>query len=154
MGRRVESEELELEPLLISSHNLQSELDVDDMSLISDVRDVDYDKDAEKVDTRAVSVAESFTDSSPEELRLVRKLDTRILPIVCILYLFACESLRAASTWLFIMLHTDLDRSNLGNARLQGLPQDTLGGDPSGKLFDWVNSAFFFSYVSQSTLRS
>lgn len=42
----------------------------------------------------------------------------------------------------------DLDRSNLGNARLQGLPQDTLGGDPTGKLFDWVNSAFFFSYVS------
>lgn len=103
MGRRVESEELELEPLLISSHNLQSELDVDDMSVISDVRDVDYDKDTEKVDTRAVSVAESFTDSSPEEQRLVRKLDTRILPIVCILYLFACESLCSASTSLFIM---------------------------------------------------
>lgn len=29
-----------------------------------------------------------------------------------------------------------------------GLPQDTLGGDPTGHLFDWVNSAFFFSYVS------
>ena len=41
----------------------------------------------------------------------------------------------------------DLDRSNLGNARLQGLPQDTLHGDPTGKLFDWVNSAFYFSYV-------
>ena len=42
----------------------------------------------------------------------------------------------------------DLDRSNLGNARLQGLPQDTLGGDPTGTLFDWLNSSFFFSYVS------
>lgn len=41
-----------------------------------------------------------------------------------------------------------LDRSNLGNARLQGLPQDTLGGDPTGKRFDWVNSVFFFAYVS------
>ena len=42
----------------------------------------------------------------------------------------------------------DLDRTNLGNARLQGLPQDVLHGDPTGVLFDWVNSAFFFSYVS------
>ncbi|KZS98503.1 MFS general substrate transporter [Sistotremastrum niveocremeum HHB9708] len=64
------------------------------------------------------------------ERRLVRKIDTRILPILCLLYLFAY-----------------LDRTNLGNARLQGLPQDTLHGDPTGKKFDWVNSAFFFSYI-------
>lgn len=39
-----------------------------------------------------------FTDSaqvldvdSPEERRLVRKLDGRIMPIACILYLFACK---------------------------------------------------------------
>ncbi|KAH9941658.1 MFS general substrate transporter [Epithele typhae] len=68
---------------------------------------------------------------TPEEERaLVRKLDWRIMPIACVMYLFAY-----------------LDRTNLGNARLQGLPQDTLGGDPTGKLFDWVNSAFFFSYI-------
>lgn len=48
----------------------------------------------------------------------------------------------------------DLDRSNLGNARLQGLPEDILGGDKTGALFDWVNSAFFFSYVSPSTRTS
>ena len=41
----------------------------------------------------------------------------------------------------------DLDRSNLGNARLQGLAKDVLGGDPTGKRFDWVNSIFFLSYV-------
>lgn len=35
----------------------------------------------------------------------------------------------------------------MGNARLQGLPQETLNGDPTGVLFDWVNSAFYFSYV-------
>ena len=35
----------------------------------------------------------------------------------------------------------------MGNARLQGLPVDILGGDKSGKLFDWINSAFYFSYV-------
>ncbi|TFK67750.1 MFS general substrate transporter [Pluteus cervinus] len=65
-----------------------------------------------------------------EEQALVRKLDKRILPIACLLYLFAY-----------------LDRTNLGNARLQGLPEDVLGGDPEGKLFDWVNSVFFFTYI-------
>ena len=29
---------------------------------------------------------------SLEELRLVRKLDIRILPITCLMYLFACET--------------------------------------------------------------
>ncbi|KZP33760.1 MFS general substrate transporter [Athelia psychrophila] len=67
---------------------------------------------------------------SPEEKALVWKLDKRILPITCLLYLFAY-----------------LDRTNLGNARLQGLPADTLGGDASGVLFNWVNSAFFFTYI-------
>ena len=51
------------------------------------------------------------------------------------------------------LLYAVLDRSNLGNARLQGLPEDTLNGDPTGKLFDWVTSAFYFSYVSVTTLR-
>jgi len=41
----------------------------------------------------------------------------------------------------------DLDRTNLGNARLMGLPHDALGGDPTGVLFDWANSAFFFTFV-------
>jgi hypothetical protein len=49
----------------------------------------------------------------------------------------------------------DLDRSNLGNARVlsglhdgkPALPKDALGGDPTGVLYDWVNSAFFFAYV-------
>ncbi|KIJ36293.1 hypothetical protein M422DRAFT_782228 [Sphaerobolus stellatus SS14] len=66
----------------------------------------------------------------PVERRLLRKLDNRLLPLTCLLYLFAY-----------------LDRTNLGNARLQGLPKDLLGGDPTGKRFDWVNSAFFFSYI-------
>ena len=50
----------------------------------------------------------------------------------------------------FIIATPDLDRSNLGSARLQGLPADVLHGDPTGKRFDWVNSVFFFSYVSIS----
>ncbi|KZT57877.1 MFS general substrate transporter [Calocera cornea HHB12733] len=40
-----------------------------------------------------------------------------------------------------------LDRANLGNGRLMGLPQDILGGDPSGQLFAWLNSSFFFAYI-------
>ncbi|TFK82621.1 MFS general substrate transporter [Polyporus arcularius HHB13444] len=52
------------------------------------------------------------------------------MPLICLLYLFAY-----------------LDRINLGNARLQGLPQDVLGGDPTGVLYDWVNSAFYFPYI-------
>ena len=54
-----------------------------------------------------------------------------------------------ADRWVVV----DLDRSNLGNARLQGLPQETLNGDPTGVLYDWVNSAFYFSYVSRSRQR-
>ncbi|KAJ8081895.1 hypothetical protein PM082_007741 [Marasmius tenuissimus] len=65
-----------------------------------------------------------------EEKKLVRKLDRRILPMVCLLYLFAY-----------------LDRTNLGNARLQHIDRDILDGDPTGQLYDWVNSAFFFSYI-------
>lgn len=70
-------------------------------------------------------------DTIEQEKRLLSKLDRRILPITCLLYLFAF-----------------LDRSNLGNARLMGLP-NILGKhkDPTGVLFDWVNSAFFFSYI-------
>ncbi|KIJ15957.1 2.A.1.14 the Anion:Cation symporter family [Paxillus involutus ATCC 200175] len=82
----------------------------------------------EKV-SRSSPVPEA-TATPEEEKRLVRKLDRRILPLTCLLYLFAF-----------------LDRSNIGNARLQGLPQETLGGDPTGLLFQWVTSAFYFSYI-------
>ncbi|KAI0738941.1 MFS general substrate transporter [Daedaleopsis nitida] len=68
--------------------------------------------------------------SAEDERRLVRKLDSRIMPVVCMLYLVAF-----------------LDRSNIGNARLQGLPEDVLHGDPTGVQFDWATSAFYFSFV-------
>ncbi|KXN84387.1 hypothetical protein AN958_12646 [Leucoagaricus sp. SymC.cos] len=87
-----------------------------------------------KVEDVSLEEADESTNSDPdriaEEKALVRKLDGRILPFACLLYLFAY-----------------LDRSNLGNARLQGLPQDTLGGDPTGELFDLVNSVFFITYI-------
>ncbi|EJF55809.1 MFS general substrate transporter [Dichomitus squalens LYAD-421 SS1] len=86
------------------------------------------DESAASVEQREAGFESKFT--AEDERRLVRKLDCRIMPIACIMYLFAY-----------------LDRTNLGNARLQGLPQDVLHGDPTGVLFDWVNSAFFFSYI-------
>ncbi|KAL1754194.1 major facilitator superfamily domain-containing protein [Schizophyllum commune] len=88
----------------------------------------EYDeKDARVSDEE---VAGSRIADRAEERRLVHKLDRTIIPLTCLLYLFAY-----------------LDRSNLGNARLQGLPEDALRGDPTGETFDWVNSAFFFSYI-------
>ncbi|KAJ6542417.1 major facilitator superfamily domain-containing protein [Mycena sp. CBHHK59/15] len=87
------------------------------------------EKSSIEIDSASVSSHSALL--SADERRLVRRLDRRILPITCLLYLFAY-----------------LDRSNLGNARLQGLPKDVLGGDPTGKRFDWVNSVFFFSYIT------
>ncbi|KAJ7359557.1 MFS general substrate transporter [Mycena albidolilacea] len=82
-------------------------------------------------DIKLESTSVSSQNFEPEdERKLVRKLDGRIMVILSILYLFAY-----------------LDRSNLGNARLLGLPKDTLNGDPTGKRFDWVNSVFFFAYI-------
>ena len=85
MSRLPEAEELELEPLLVSS-------DAADMAPSFEDQDFNDAKDVEKVDVRpASSTAASVREPSPEERRLVWKLDTRILPIVCILYLFGCE---------------------------------------------------------------
>jgi len=84
----------------------------------------------EKIESASESSQPADAERLLEEKRLVRKLDNRILPIACLLYLFAY-----------------LDRSNLGNTRLQGLPEDILGGDKTGVLFDWLTSAFYFSYI-------
>lgn len=56
----------------------------------------------------AHELAQNFEPPSHEEVeRLIRKLDWRLVPVVFILYSLAV-----------------LDRGNLGNARLAGLPQD------------------------------
>lgn len=118
-------------------------------------------EDVEGVTDEGEVVSATKFEGTPEERRLVRKLDGRIMPLACILYLFACTSFISILLFLhhitllnYIRIQrwkrrvsVDLDRTNLGNARLQGLPQDALGGDKTGVLFDWVNSAFFFSYV-------
>ncbi|KAK7678343.1 hypothetical protein QCA50_018692 [Cerrena zonata] len=92
-------------------------------------------KHSSSVSTKEVSTntkAENATSwaGTTAEKRLVRKLDMRIMPLTCIAYFFAF-----------------LDRSNPGNGRLQGLPEDVLHGDPTGKLFDLISSGFFLSYI-------
>ena len=44
---------------------------------------------------RDVVVESELVSPSAEERRLVRKLDWRIMPIACIMYLFACTSPRS-----------------------------------------------------------
>ena len=82
-----------------------------------------------------------------EEQALARRLERRILPIACMMYLFTCKCCNRSSQEKVLTLTLVLDRSNLGNARLQGLPRSTLGKDPTGVLFDCVTSTFYFSYV-------
>ena len=118
---------------------------------LTDVHDEKLNQDPEADEIELPEGVESFANSL-EERALVRKLDKRILPLTCLLYLFAGLSfsfLKNSQKLTYICFNQQpaLDRSNLGNARLQGLPEDVLGGDKTGVLFDWLTSAFYLSYV-------
>ncbi|KAI0346154.1 MFS general substrate transporter [Trametopsis cervina] len=126
--RRPSQEQLELLPLLLVDLPEEVPHMTPEKYATSEKLNVE-DTQLEREGSRSPEELKSFTISEAEK-RLVRKLDMRIMPIACILYLFAF-----------------LDRSNLGNARLQGFPQDVLHGDPTGNLFDWTNTAFFVSYI-------
>lgn len=127
--------------LPISSHTEPAAMDVDDEKAIA------MEKPAQIEEAESPPSIKGASVPSPFEKRLVRKLDVRIMPIACILYLFACTLLVSLGLAGIDHILLDLDRSNLGNARLQGLPQDALNGDPTGELYGWVNSVFFISYV-------
>ncbi|GAB5588219.1 hypothetical protein Unana1_03119 [Umbelopsis nana] len=70
-----------------------------------------------------------FAEQHRLERKLVRKLDTVILPITMCMYLGAY-----------------LDRGNAGNARLQGLQAEVLGG--SDTRFSVCLSMFYVSYIA------
>ncbi|RGP71255.1 hypothetical protein FLONG3_7205 [Fusarium longipes] len=65
--------------------------------------------------------------TSLEEKAVLRKLDFHILPLLFLVYTFS-----------------NLDRSNLGNARLAGLSEAV---NLEGKRYDWLGTAFYISYI-------
>ncbi|VZI22034.1 unnamed protein product [Fusarium fujikuroi] len=62
-----------------------------------------------------------------EEKAVLRKLDLHILPLLFLVYTFS-----------------NLDRSNLGNARLAGLTDSV---NLEGKRYDWLGTAFYIAYI-------
>jgi len=60
-----------------------------------------------------------------EEKAVLRKLDWHILPLLFLVYTFS-----------------NLDRSNLGNARLAGLTESV---NLEGKRYDWLGTAFYIA---------
>lgn len=67
---------------------------------------------------------ETLLPNTPEERRLVRKIDRNILPILTLLYLLSF-----------------LDRSNIGNAKLDGLTKDL---HMSNESYLWTLTIYFF----------
>lgn len=63
-----------------------------------------------------------------EEKAVLRKLDLHILPLLFLVYTFS-----------------NLDRSNLGNARLAGLTDSV---NLEGKRYDWLGTAFYIACES------
>ncbi|KAI9012546.1 major facilitator superfamily domain-containing protein [Phycomyces nitens] len=81
-----------------------------------------------KLETRFESLTDIETADDEQNIaKLIRKLDYRLLPILCILYLLSY-----------------IDRSNIGNAKLGGLEED-LGLSKSE--YQWALSIFYFAYV-------
>ncbi|KAH7334907.1 major facilitator superfamily domain-containing protein [Rhizoctonia solani] len=70
------------------------------------------------------------TCSSHAERHLVRKLDLLIMPITYLLYILAY-----------------LDRSNLGNAKLQGLETSLFPNDTSGNQFALLSAMFYIAFL-------
>lgn len=70
---------------------------------------------------------ESLQRSTAEETRLLRKIDLHVLPILTLLYLFSF-----------------LDRSNIGNAKLDGLTTDL---HMTNNQYLWTLTIYFFGYV-------
>ncbi|QRW25468.1 major facilitator superfamily transporter [Rhizoctonia solani] len=75
-----------------------------------------------------------LVDEPPRDLaerHLIRKLDMLIMPITYLLYILAY-----------------LDRSNLGNAKLQGLDVSLFPNDVSGNQFALLSAMFYIAFLS------
>lgn len=76
---------------------------------------------------RRTSVASFELYTPDEEHRVRRKLDTRLVLFVALLYLISF-----------------LDRSNIGNAKVAGLTEDLRMSDDQ---FEWLLTAFYITYI-------
>ena len=77
--------------------------------------------------SRATSVASFELYTPDEERRVRRKLDTRLVLFVALLYLLSF-----------------LDRSNIGNAKIAGLTDDL---DLSDNQYEWLLTVFYITYI-------
>lgn len=88
---------------------------------------VDSTESEKSLQRKSLSNSTSIFDDPREERRLLRKVDWNVLPIPTLLYLVSF-----------------LDRSNIGNAKLEGLTKD-LG--ISNDAYLWTLTIYFFGYV-------
>lgn len=102
----------------------------------SEDEDEDCDEDAGAEDNeqaarkrRRRASAASFELYTPdEERRVLRKLDTRLVIFVALLYMMSF-----------------LDRSNIGNAKVAGMEQDL---HLSSSQFEWLLTSFYIAYIA------
>lgn len=83
--------------------------------------------DNEVLEVATTTDPEKGSDHKLLERKIIRKLDLRLLPLLCILYFLGY-----------------LDRSNIGNAKLGGLIEDL---NLTTSQFQWCLSIFYFGYV-------
>ncbi|KAH8175177.1 major facilitator superfamily protein [Sarocladium implicatum] len=69
----------------------------------------------------------NYTPGSPEEKKLVKKIDLFLMPMLWIMYIL-----------------NYVDRMNIGNARIAGMGDDLKLTD---EMYAWVLSIFFFGYL-------
>lgn len=81
------------------------------------------------LETGTTTTPSSSTDITPAERALLRKCDLHLIPILFLLFLLAF-----------------LDRTNIGNARIQGLERD-LHMDPRGNKYNIALLVFFVPYI-------
>ena len=63
-----------------------------------------------------------------DEKKILRKMDLRLIPMLALLYLLSF-----------------LDRSNIGNAKIEGLTEDL---HMTGPQYNWCLTVFFFAYAA------
>ena len=78
-------------------------------------------------------------------------IDESFRLLVCSIYLHVCfcrlSPLLVLPTNITV---TSPGQIKLGQCKTTRIACRRFGGDPSGKLFDWITSAFFVSYVAPS----